>query len=133
MGSILRFTFVGALGLLILLPLFGGNAADSFVASSKRRAFLSDIGLPAEFGNGMVTRLQEVRSARYTSSSVQGAHRVTVCWDNAGKSPPPAIARGPPKLVRVWTGFPMVVDAVVAGTHTSCLGNALVRNEKGSR
>jgi hypothetical protein len=78
MGSILRFTFVGALGLLILLPLFGGNAADSFVASSKRRAFLSDIGLPAGFGNGMVTRLQEVRSEIHIQQCARGAQSYCV-------------------------------------------------------
>jgi hypothetical protein len=83
MGSILRFTFVGALGLLVLLPLWGGNAADSLIADSKRRAFLSDIGLSAGFGNGMITRLQEVRSEIHIQQCARRAQRYCVlgqCW-----------------------------------------------------
>lgn len=89
MGFILRFTFVGALGLLILLPLWGGNAADSLMASSKRHAFLSDIGLPAGFGNGIVTRLQEVGSEIHVQQCARGAQSYCVlgqCWKFASPS-----------------------------------------------
>ena len=86
MGPILRLIFVGALGLLILMPLWGGSAADSLVAGSRDGKLLSRIGLRPDFCDGVITRLQEVRNEIHDQQCERGAQTYCMlgrCWTTA--------------------------------------------------
>lgn len=83
MGSIFRFISVGALGFFVLLPFWGGNAADSLVANSRSDALLSRAGISADFGDNVVRRLQEMRNEIHRQQCARGPQSYCMlgrCW-----------------------------------------------------
>lgn len=83
MGPMLRFLFAGALGLLVLLPVLSSSAINSLVAGSGNDTVLTRAGLPADFGDTVIARLQGVRSEIRGQQCARGAQRYCLlghCW-----------------------------------------------------
>lgn len=96
MGSILRFAFAGMLGLLILFPLWRGNAVDALATGFKSGALPPRLGLQAGFDSGVIARLQEVRSEIRGQQCARGAQSYCLlgrCWTVAA----PRDCAGPAK------------------------------------